>query len=239
MTEPESAPPVPADIQAMSADAARDEIDRIRAAADHPWAQPSHRQHAEALTRMEMLYRKIAPPDPGLPAPKPAPAPPSRPPAEATPPADPSTPEPTEEHLVVAADLPPGHEWDEPTLNALGDVADREQIDPGLLREGTALVSRLLAERAPALTGEEAEDLLERRWGSKYEYQIGRATEVWNLLPKKVQDDLTTSGIRYHPEFAEYLLRVGEHRWDPMTDAGLRRIKARSLAALEKKETKP
>jgi len=40
------------------------------------------------------------------------------------------------------------------------------------------------------------------------------------------------SGIRYHPEFAEFLLRVGEHRWDPMTEAGLARIKARGLAAL-------
>jgi len=85
---------------------------------------------------------------------------------------------------------------------------------------------------APVLSGEDAEDVLAHRWGSRYEYQIARATETWNLLPKRVQDDLTKSGIRYHPEFAEFLLKVAEHRWDPMTDAGLARIKAHGLAAI-------
>jgi hypothetical protein len=95
-----------------------------------------------------------------------------------------------------------------------------------------------LAERAPVLSGEEAELALEQRWGSRYEQPIARATEVWNLLPKKAQEDLTKSGIRYHPEFGEYLLKVGEHMWDGRTDAGLARIKRRGLAALASEEAK-
>ena len=58
------------------------------------------------------------------------------------------------------------------------------------------------------------------------------------LLPKKAQEDLTKSGIRYHPEFGEYLLKVGEHMWDGRTDAGLARIKRRGLAALASEEAK-
>ncbi len=224
MTENPSPPEsttLPDDVAGMPPEAARAEIDRIRADTAHAWHQPGHRQHAEAMTRMEALYKRATPPDPGTTAAEPS---------AATPPVE--APVPNALSPETAAQLPPGYTWDAPTLTALGEVATREQLDPGLMREGTALVARLLTERAPVLTGEEAEDVLAQRWGSKYEHQIARATETWDLLPKKVQDDLTWSGIRYHPEFAEFLLKVAEHRWDPMTEAGLARIKARGLAAL-------
>jgi len=224
MTEPTSdTPALPADVAAMPLEAARSELDASRADLQHPVNQPNHPRHAEATTRREWLYQRIygtGSVDDGPPAGAGADTPPTEPPNALS--------------ATTAPALPPGYTWDEPTLTALGEVTSREQLDPGLMREGTALVARLLGERAPVLSGEEAELLLEQRWGSKYEHQIAQATETWNLLPRKVQDDLTKSGIRYHPEFAVFLLRVAEHRWDPMTDAGLARIKARGLAAQAK-----
>jgi hypothetical protein len=226
MTEPTSdTPALPADVAAMPLEAARSELDASRADLQHPVNQPNHPRHAEAATRLKVLYQRIHGTGPAGDGPPSAAAPPA-PDPHAPPDVNAVSP-------VTAATLPPGYTWDDPTLTALGEVATREQLDPGLMREGTALVAQLLGERAPVLSGEEAELLLEQRWGSKYEYQIAQATETWNLLPRKVQDDLTKSGIRYHPEFAEFLLKMAEHRWDPMTDAGLARIKARGLAALQ------
>jgi len=237
-------PPTDLPVEGLLQEEAASEVKQIRGNPDHDWHHQARPGHKAATERMQDLMRKaygteraaVLQPKPG-----------EDPDAPETPrPPLPGEPRElrTAQELADQVALPglPAPKtpdevplaWDPPALSQLYATAEREDVAP-LIPEGLNLVARLLhaVHAGQPMPGQlETEEALRARWGRAYDAKNARATEAWQLLPPRIKADITRAGILYHPDFVEYLLRVGEKRWDPSTKAGWRRTKAKALAEL-------
>ena len=218
---------------AQTPEAARAEIESIRADQTHAFNQPFHPGQPAAQEFMDRLYQV----------------------AYGTGEVEPMAPSGSEERNLAAsgaaeeskqreglvdytdAPLPEfeGVEWDTPAVTELRLLGRREGLAEQVER-GLAVAARVVGMEPPS--GEETDRELAQAWGSDFDRNMADAHAAWKLLPARHQRNLMERGAHLHPSFIRHMAEVGATLHDPSTPRGAARMKARYEQSLAKEEAK-